>query len=257
MTKIIKILLFSSLLLTPTLVSADSNTLLPMTVDVTIVENDESLKTEYEALQELTTSVLTSNQELGALKAANVDMDSKVESAKSKYNKLLKQDSSLDDEINSVKTEIEKLQAEKAEAEKVEAERVAKEKAEKEAAEKAEQAKQAATTSAATSTTASVPAGSASEAFEQITAELGISASDKAVWADIINKESGWNTTATNASSGAYGLGQALPASKMAAYGSDYMTNPYTQLKWMHAYIIGRYGSFANLSAFWAANHWY
>lgn len=104
----------------------------------------------------------------------------------------------------------------------------------------------------------SYSASQAREAFEQITAEKGITGNNKAIWADIITKESGWNTTIWNSSgSGAYGLGQALPANKMAPYGSDYMTNPYTQLKWMYDYIIGRYGSFENLAAFWAANHWY
>lgn len=104
----------------------------------------------------------------------------------------------------------------------------------------------------------SYSASQAREAFERITAEKGITGNNKAIWADIITKESGWNTTIWNSSgSGAYGLGQALPANKMAAYGSDYMTNPYTQLKWMYNYIIGRYGSFENLAVFWAANHWY
>lgn len=49
-----------------------------------------------------------------------------------------------------------------------------------------------------------------------------------------------WNTTG----SGAYGICQALPASKMASAGADYMTNPITQLKWCHAYAQG-YGSWA------------
>jgi hypothetical protein len=44
------------------------------------------------------------------------------------------------------------------------------------------------------------------------------------------------------AGSGAYGIGQALPASKMAPYGADYMTNPWTQLRWMIAYVNERYG---------------
>ena len=121
--------------------------------------------------------------------------------------------------------------------------------------------------SASVATSVSTPATSTSsttytvgqerEAFEQIVIDLGISASDKAIWADIITNESGWSSTATNPSSGAYGLGQALPGSKMAPYGGDYMTNPYTQLLWMNSYIIGRYGSYANLANFWAANHWY
>jgi len=56
-------------------------------------------------------------------------------------------------------------------------------------------------------------------------------------------KESGWNYRATNQSSGAYGIPQALPGSKMAAYGSDWQTNPATQIKWGLHYIDGRYGS--------------
>ena len=56
-------------------------------------------------------------------------------------------------------------------------------------------------------------------------------------------KESGWNYRATNSSSGAYGIPQALPGSKMGAYGSDWRTNPATQIKWGLNYIDGRYGS--------------
>ena len=56
-------------------------------------------------------------------------------------------------------------------------------------------------------------------------------------------KESGWNYRATNSSSGAYGIPQALPGSKMGAYGSDWRTNPATQIKWGLSYIDGRYGS--------------
>jgi hypothetical protein len=56
-------------------------------------------------------------------------------------------------------------------------------------------------------------------------------------------KESGWNYRATNPSSGAYGIPQALPGSKMGAYGSDWQTNPATQIKWGLNYIDDRYGS--------------
>jgi hypothetical protein len=59
----------------------------------------------------------------------------------------------------------------------------------------------------------------------------------------IVSRESGWNYRATNASSGAYGLVQALPGSKMASAGSDWQTNPATQIKWGLNYIDGRYGS--------------
>lgn len=56
-------------------------------------------------------------------------------------------------------------------------------------------------------------------------------------------KESGWNYRASNPSSGAYGIPQALPGSKMGAFGSDWRTNPATQIKWGLHYIDGRYGS--------------
>lgn len=56
-------------------------------------------------------------------------------------------------------------------------------------------------------------------------------------------RESGWNTYATNHSSGAYGIPQALPASKMATAGSDWRTNPITQIRWGLSYIAQSYGS--------------
>jgi Transglycosylase SLT domain len=57
------------------------------------------------------------------------------------------------------------------------------------------------------------------------------------------NRESGWVYDAQNTASGAYGIPQALPASKMASAGSDYLTNPTTQIKWGLGYIQGRYGT--------------
>lgn len=71
--------------------------------------------------------------------------------------------------------------------------------------------------------------------------------------------ESGWNPRAENASSGAYGIPQALPASKMASAGSDWRTNPATQIKWGLGYIKSRYGSpQAALDAWMSRSpHWY
>ncbi|GAA0489161.1 hypothetical protein Ade02nite_73320 [Paractinoplanes deccanensis] len=54
-------------------------------------------------------------------------------------------------------------------------------------------------------------------------------------------KESGWNYKATNKSSGAYGIPQAYPGSKMASVGADWKTNPATQIKWGLGYVKGRY----------------
>ena len=57
------------------------------------------------------------------------------------------------------------------------------------------------------------------------------------------NKESKWNPNAYNARSGAYGIPQALPASKMATAGTDYLTNYKTQIEWGLSYIKSRYGT--------------
>ena len=69
----------------------------------------------------------------------------------------------------------------------------------------------------------------------------------------IISHESGWNPNAVNASSGACGLVQSLPCSKIGANWND----PVTALKWGHNYVTQRYGSWAGAVSFWQANHWY
>lgn len=71
------------------------------------------------------------------------------------------------------------------------------------------------------------------------------------------NKESGWNYTATNPGSGAYGIPQSLPGNKMASAGADWKTNPQTQVNWGLDYIAQRYGT---PSAAWqhsVATNWY
>ena len=57
------------------------------------------------------------------------------------------------------------------------------------------------------------------------------------------NRESGWNASAVNKRSGACGIPQALPCSKMKSRGSDYKTNCYTQINWGLGYIASRYGN--------------
>ncbi|WP_457099475.1 aggregation-promoting factor C-terminal-like domain-containing protein [Microbacterium sp. P5_E9] len=57
------------------------------------------------------------------------------------------------------------------------------------------------------------------------------------------NKESGWNYQAYNRSSGAFGIPQALPGSKMGSAGADWQSNAATQVAWGLGYISGRYGS--------------
>jgi hypothetical protein len=86
--------------------------------------------------------------------------------------------------------------------------------------------------------------------------EAGIAAADYGYVDYIISHESGWGVTKSNRSgSGAYGLGQAFPASKMAVFGSDYLTDPITQLKWANAYAVARYGSWASAYRHWTQNH--
>ncbi|QBP30837.1 transglycosylase [Streptomyces phage EGole] len=69
--------------------------------------------------------------------------------------------------------------------------------------------------------------------------------------------ESKWNENAVNSSSGAYGIPQALPGSKMAKAGKDWKTNPFTQVKWGVDYIEDRYGSPCNAWAHFRDNNWY
>jgi len=73
---------------------------------------------------------------------------------------------------------------------------------------------------------------------------------------NIWTRESGWRVNAANAS-GAYGIPQALPGSKMATAGADWQTSASTQIKWGLGYIKERYGSPCNAWAFWEGHGWY
>ncbi|MET7690761.1 transglycosylase SLT domain-containing protein [Streptomyces sp. NPDC005483] len=73
-------------------------------------------------------------------------------------------------------------------------------------------------------------------------------------FSNIVNHESTWNYLAVNPSSGAYGLVQALPGSKMSSVGADWRTNPATQIKWGLNYMNVRYGSPCDAWAYWQAH---
>ena len=73
---------------------------------------------------------------------------------------------------------------------------------------------------------------------------------------NIWTRESGWRWNAANAS-GAYGIPQALPGSKMATAGADWQTNPATQIEWGLGYIQSKYGTPCSAWSFWQANGWY
>jgi hypothetical protein len=74
---------------------------------------------------------------------------------------------------------------------------------------------------------------------------------------DLWYGESGWDPYAENPYSGAYGIPQALPGSKMAAAGADWETNPATQIEWGLGYIQDRYGSPCSANDFKLSNGWY
>lgn len=70
-------------------------------------------------------------------------------------------------------------------------------------------------------------------------------------------RESHWNYRAYNEYSGAYGIPQALPGSKMATAGEDWRTNSITQVKWGLRYIERRYGSACGAWSFFKSHNWY
>lgn len=100
------------------------------------------------------------------------------------------------------------------------------------------------------------PAGAKAYAASAL-AGHGWAASEMTCLNTLWEKESNWETSATNASSGAYGIVQSLPAEKMASSGADYLTNPKTQINWGLDYIDSRYGSPCSALNFHYANNWY
>jgi resuscitation-promoting factor RpfB len=104
-----------------------------------------------------------------------------------------------------------------------------------------------------------------------VMAEAGISTADYPYVNYIVSNESGWCPTKLQGEIGycpgyapssfpdylGYGLGQATPGTKMASFGSDWETNPVTQLRWATSYALGRYGSWAAAYNFWQAHHYW
>lgn len=100
------------------------------------------------------------------------------------------------------------------------------------------------------------PAGAQAYAAGQL-GSYGWSADQMPCLVTLWTKESDWTTTATNASSGAYGIVQSLPAEKMASAGADYLTNYRTQINWGLNYIQERYQSPCGALNFHLSNNWY
>jgi hypothetical protein len=74
---------------------------------------------------------------------------------------------------------------------------------------------------------------------------------------NIIMRESRWIVNADNPTSSAYGIPQALPGSRMAAFGADWRTNPATQIRWGLDYVDDRYGTPCQAWSFKSSHGWY
>nr|WP_199859554.1 lytic transglycosylase domain-containing protein [Frigoribacterium sp. CFBP 8759] len=99
--------------------------------------------------------------------------------------------------------------------------------------------------------------GSAKAVAAELVAARGWGSDQYDCLVSLWQKESSWNVYASNRSSGAYGIPQALPGSKMGSVGADWQTNPATQITWGLNYIGGRYGNPCGAWAHSVANNWY
>jgi len=101
------------------------------------------------------------------------------------------------------------------------------------------------------------PSGSAQQIAMGMLGSYGWSSSQFSCLVSLWNEESGWNVTASNPSSGAYGIPQALPGSKMASAGPDWQTDAATQIRWGLGYIKADYGSPCGAWSHEEADGWY
>ncbi|MCU0266151.1 MAG: lytic transglycosylase domain-containing protein [Actinomycetia bacterium] len=101
-----------------------------------------------------------------------------------------------------------------------------------------------------------VSAGSARAIGKSLAASRGWTGQQWVCLDNLFTRESGWRTSASNGS-GAYGIPQALPGSKMSAFGSDWRTNPTTQIRWGLSYISGRYGTPCAAWNHFQSRRWY
>lgn len=222
-------------------------------IDEAKEQADKNLASETDAAKSAEASVKTAEGS-----KSKDDVSKAREAVKAlKFTKTEELTKRLDAVDAAIKEAEAKAEAERKAAEEAAAKAAAEKKAAEEAAAAQAAAAQQAQAQAQAASSGTKSFSDARAAFEQIVADYGIGASEKAMWEYIINRESGFNHYATNASSGAYGLPQSLPGSKMASAGADWQTNPYTQLKWMYGYMTSRYGSIAGAYNFWQANHWY
>ncbi len=101
------------------------------------------------------------------------------------------------------------------------------------------------------SSTLAAVSGSPRDIARALAAERGWSGEQWSCLSNLWQRESRFQTTIRNSRSGAYGIPQALPASKMANAGADWRVNPVTQVQWGLGYIAERYGSPCNAWSYW------
>ncbi len=102
-----------------------------------------------------------------------------------------------------------------------------------------------------------VAPGTAQALGKQLAASRGWGDNEFACLLQLWDGESGWRVNAQNVNSGAYGIPQALPGSKMASVGADWQTNPATQITWGLNYIAARYGTPCGAYSHKTASGWY
>lgn len=112
-------------------------------------------------------------------------------------------------------------------------------------------------TPAQTMAAAVAPQGDPQQTAESMLGSYGWSTSEFSCLQPLWNAESGWNVYASNAGSGAYGIPQALPGSKMSSAGPDWQTDAATQIRWGLGYIKGDYGTPCAAWAHEQADGWY
>ncbi|GAA3215534.1 phospholipase [Microbacterium terregens] len=156
--------------------------------------------------------------------------------------------------LSELRERLEAAQAQKAAEEAAAAAAAAAQKAAEEAAAEAQRQAEAA---AAALAAANTPEGAKVMAQQMASANYGWGADQFSCLASLWDKESGWNYQAYNDSSGATGIPQALPGSKMASAGSDWQTNAVTQIAWGLGYIASVYGTPCSAWGHSQSTDWY
>ncbi|GAA1966368.1 lytic transglycosylase domain-containing protein [Agromyces allii] len=175
-----------------------------------------------------------------ALASSVAALDSYERLSPSKVFELVDTTKQQADQVSAAVAEVDRVAAEKAAAAAAAA--AEKAAAEKAAAEAAESESSSGSTGGSTPGAPSNPSEAQAIARDMMAARYGWGEDQFGCLVALWNKESGWNVYASNPS-GAYGIPQALPGSKMSSAGADWATSAATQISWGLGYIAGRYGS--------------